>query len=193
MIGDSQWYLPLYSGFSNNKIFFNRSCSFSYLPPKIRCDRCKYALYCHLHTVIHNRIVVHVLQRSQYYIVIYSLRSISAKMHRRLHTHTQRADLRPMPLYFYFYFVCRTSHIPGELIISVFNFLPLVCVELCVLNTKRLERFAGVSCVTWNPYVIVRIATRKKSSDQSRAIKTRCDLSIYQRVAMPKSGVIRFL
>lgn len=105
-----------------------------------RSNRCNVHFIATCTHVLHNRIVVRVLQR---------YRSITSLFIRRVphcgemycrftHTHTQRAALA-LPLYFYFYFVCRTSRIPGELIISVFNFLPLDCTELCVLNAKLLN------------------------------------------------------
>lgn len=126
-------------------------------------------------TVLHNRIVVRVLQR--YHIITLFIRRLPHwDENASPLTHTKGGPV--LPLYFYFYFVCRTSYIPGELIISVFNFLPTGLYGIVCFKREAAERFAGVPCVTRNPYVIGELQ-REKNSDQSRAIKTRCDLSIY--------------
>lgn len=49
------------------------------------------ALYCHLHTMLHNRIVVHVLQRYRRITSLFIRRVPHCdEMHCRLHTHTDK-------------------------------------------------------------------------------------------------------
>lgn len=139
--------------------------------------------------MLHNRIVVlraRFAAISQHYIVIYSSpftlrrKCIASYIHKGL------------PLYFYFYFylyfVCKTSHIPGELIISVFNFLPTGLYGIVCFKREAVERFAGVSCVTRNPYVIGLQREKKFGSIVCNQNEMRF---INLRVAIAKSGIVR--
>jgi len=128
--------VPSPLGFSNGEIFSIAALLF--FPFRRRSDA--FAAMCTLfpsaHDVAQSHCRPYFAAISQYYIVIYSscstLRRINA-----IAVRTQTKDT--LLLYFYFYFVCRTSRIPGELIISVFNFLPLVYAKLCVLNAELLN------------------------------------------------------
>lgn len=145
MIHNSLSFSPK-SGFSNDEIFFNRISSVFFFLRRFGAITAMCTLLPHAHDITWSHCRPYFAAVSLYRIVIYSIdafhiaaKCIAAYVHKG----------QPcVPFYFYFYLVCRTSHIPGELIISVFNFLPLVYTELCVLNTELLYKcFAGMSLV----------------------------------------------
>ena len=136
------WFTIVLPSYRNQDRFkrwnFFQSYFFFFFFPEDSMQSLQCILYCHLHTILHNRIAVHILQRYHCMASLFIRRgSHCGEMHR---LRIQRTSfVQPCePFYFYFYLVCRTSHIPRELIISVFNFLSLVYTELCVLNGELL-------------------------------------------------------
>ena len=117
--------------------FFSIVSLLFFLPRRFNAITTMYTLLPSAHNITQSYCRPYFAAISLYRIIIYSTR-FTLRRNASL-TYTKDVLCTALRAFlFLFYLVCRTSHIPRELIISVFNFLSLVYTELCVLNGELL-------------------------------------------------------